>query len=81
MTPAIFAIDIANKAAGIPGNGEDIISFTYTKDVAKYVVAALGLDKWEEVTYVSGDKATWNEFLKIAEEARGKKQICLKVSI
>ncbi|KAK5057873.1 hypothetical protein LTR84_011874 [Exophiala bonariae] len=73
MTPVAFGIDVANKAAAIPGTGEDIMSFTYTKDVAKFVVAALDLPKWDEALYCYGDKTTWNELLSIAEEVRGSK--------
>jgi hypothetical protein len=71
MTPVAFGIDVANKAAAIPGTGEDVMSFTYTKDVAKFVVAALDLPKWDEALYCYGDKTTWNELLSIAEEVRG----------
>lgn len=71
MTPIAFAVDMANKAAGIPGTGNDVMAFTYTKDVAKFVVAALDLPKWEEASFCYGEKITWNEFLKIAEEVRG----------
>lgn len=70
--PMTFVVDIANKVAAIPGTGNDIVSFTYTFDVAKFVVKLLDLPKWEETTYVYGDKATLNELVKIAEEARGK---------
>ncbi|KAK2699705.1 hypothetical protein QWA68_000691 [Fusarium oxysporum] len=73
LTPFTFAVDIANKAAAIPGTGNDIVYFTYTFDVAKFVVALLGLSDWDETTYCYGDKATWNEILQLAEESRGSK--------
>ncbi|KAJ9614099.1 hypothetical protein H2200_002235 [Cladophialophora chaetospira] len=73
MTPVAFGVDMANKAAAIPGTGNDVLAFTYTKDVAKFVVAALDLPKWDEALYCYGDKTTWNEFLSIAEEVRGSK--------
>lgn len=72
MTPVAFGIDVANKAAAIPGTGDDRMAFTYTKDVAKFVVAALDLPKWDEALFCYGDKVTWNEFLSIAEEVRGR---------
>ncbi|KAJ0119539.1 hypothetical protein J7T55_013742 [Diaporthe amygdali] len=68
-----FVVDMANKHASIPGNGKQVMTFTYSKDVAKFVVAALDLPKWERDTYVIGDKMTWEEFVKVAEEARGEK--------
>ncbi|KIX93964.1 uncharacterized protein Z520_10301 [Fonsecaea multimorphosa CBS 102226] len=73
MTPVAFAVDMANKAAAIPGTGNDMTAFTYTKDVAKFVVAALDLEHWDEALFCYGDKVTWNEFLAIAEEMRGSK--------
>ncbi|RTE79423.1 hypothetical protein BHE90_006042 [Fusarium euwallaceae] len=66
-----FVVDMANRHASIPGDGKQKMTFTYTKDVAKFVVAALDLLKWERNTYAIGDKLTWDEFVKIAEEARG----------
>ncbi|KAK7428140.1 hypothetical protein QQZ08_005379 [Neonectria magnoliae] len=73
MTTMLPAIDIANKVAGIPGTGNEVISFTYTFDVAKIVSHILELDTWDEATYIVGDKLTWNQFLHLAEEARGSK--------
>jgi nucleoside-diphosphate-sugar epimerase len=72
MMPVVFGVDMANKAAAIPGTGNDTVSFTYTKDLAKFVVAALDLPKWDESLFCYGDKATWNELLSIAEEMRGQ---------
>ncbi|WAO90212.1 NAD(P)-bd-dom domain-containing protein [Fusarium falciforme] len=66
-----FVVDMANRHASIPGDGKQKMSFTYTKDVAKFVVAALDLPKWERNTYAIGEKYTWEEFVKIAGEARG----------
>ncbi|KIW82787.1 hypothetical protein Z517_02030 [Fonsecaea pedrosoi CBS 271.37] len=73
MTPVSFVVDMANKAAAIPGTGNDLVCFTYTKDLAKFVVAALDLEHWDESLFCYGDKVTWNEFLAIAEEMRGSK--------
>lgn len=67
-----FVVDMAHKHAAIPGDGKQQVTFTYTKDVGKFVVAALTLPKWDRDTYVIGDKMTWEDFVKVAEEARGK---------
>ncbi|KAJ4317073.1 hypothetical protein N0V84_007526 [Fusarium piperis] len=66
-----FVVDMANRHASIPGDGKQKMTFTYSKDVAKFVVVALSLPKWDRDTYAIGDKLTWEEFVKIAEEARG----------
>ncbi|ETI25726.1 hypothetical protein G647_02500 [Cladophialophora carrionii CBS 160.54] len=73
MTPVAFTVDMANKAAAIPGTGDDVVAFTYTRDLAKFVVAALDLPVWDEAMFCYGDKMTWNEFLRVAEEMRGSK--------
>lgn len=62
---------MANRQAFIPGDGKPMITFTYTKDVAKFVVEALVLEAWDRNTYVIGDRMTWEEFVNVAEEARG----------
>lgn len=63
--------DIANNAAAIPGSGDVPAVFTHTSDVARFVAASLDLDHWDSVHYVIGDRVTWNEFLRLAEEAKG----------
>lgn len=69
------ALDIAAKTAALPGTGNEPVSFTYSVDVARVVARMLDqpTGTWEETTYVLGDKLTWNEFLALAEEARGSK--------
>ncbi|KAH7230678.1 uncharacterized protein BKA55DRAFT_696595 [Fusarium redolens] len=73
MNRVAWAIDIVNKKAGIPGTGNEPMTFTYTFDVAKFVIATLDLPKWDELMYCHGEKTTWNEFLKQAEEVTGSK--------
>ncbi|RFU80282.1 nmra-like family [Trichoderma arundinaceum] len=73
MEPVSFVFDIPNRVAAIPGTGDDVISFTYTRDIAQFVVKALELPKWEEELYCYGDKKTFNQFLKLLEEATGSK--------
>ncbi|KAK7219672.1 hypothetical protein V2G26_007675 [Clonostachys chloroleuca] len=66
-------IDMAGRAAAIPGSGEDVVSFTYSFDIARFVEAALGLEKWETEMYCYSDNITHNEILRIAEETVGCK--------
>ncbi|KAH7176735.1 hypothetical protein EDB81DRAFT_898175 [Dactylonectria macrodidyma] len=73
MQPSTSVLDIPNAAAGIPGTGNEPIIFSHTTDVAKFVAALLDSDEWDPVSYVVGDKLTWNEFLRLAEEVRGVK--------
>ena len=60
-----------NNAAAISGSGNTPVVFTHTIDVAKFVAASLDLDKWDKRFFVKGDKLTWNEFLQLAEKAKG----------
>ncbi|KAH8434182.1 uncharacterized protein LDX57_011820 [Aspergillus melleus] len=71
LKPNVFVIDIANKVATIPGDGNTPVTFTYTYGLARFIVAALDLEKWEEKSRVVGDELTWNQFVALAEESRG----------
>ncbi|KAF2129549.1 NAD(P)-binding protein [Dothidotthia symphoricarpi CBS 119687] len=74
LSPLVWAVDIAHKMAAIPGStGDEVLSFTYTKDLGKFVVAALSLPKWEEVSYCYSDNVSLNQLIKNAEEATGSK--------
>ncbi|GLA26495.1 hypothetical protein AnigIFM63326_003655 [Aspergillus niger] len=69
----VFAVDVANNVAAIPGSGDVPIVFTHTFDVAKFVAALVGVPNWPERSTVIGDKKSWNEFIAIAEEVKGVK--------
>jgi nucleoside-diphosphate-sugar epimerase len=75
LTPLIFAVDIGNKTAAIPGTtGDETVTFTYTKDLGKFVVAALSLSKWDEAYHCYSENATLNQLIQAAEEATGEYQ-------
>ncbi|KAJ3543964.1 hypothetical protein NM208_g3302 [Fusarium decemcellulare] len=69
---ALF-IDMPENTAVIPGSGEVPVVFTHTFDVAKFVSALLDLAKWPREVHIIGDRLTWNEMLKLAEEVKGVK--------
>ncbi|KAI8623005.1 NAD(P)-binding protein [Xylariaceae sp. FL1651] len=73
MTPGTMVVDIPHNAAAIPGSGNTPVAFTHTRDVAKYVAAAMDLEKWDTGYNLTADKVTWNEFIALAENARGTK--------
>ena len=73
LKPNVFVIDVANKVAAIPGDGNTPVTFTYTYDLARFIVAALDLEKWEEESRVLGDELTWHQFVALAEESRGRR--------
>lgn len=72
MAPFIVQIDEANNTAALPGVGQTPVSFTHTTDVGKFVAALLDMEKWDKDTFVVGDTVTWNEFLRLSEDAKGR---------
>lgn len=74
LTPITMVIDVVAAKAAIPGSGDRSGVFTYSQDVGKFVAALLTLPKWETESYVIGDKLSWNEFVKLAEDVRGMYQ-------
>ncbi|KAL4812293.1 hypothetical protein BDW67DRAFT_170306 [Aspergillus spinulosporus] len=75
LRPNVFVIDIANKIAAIPGDGNAPVTLTYSFDLARFVVQSLDLKdgKWHEESRVVGDEISWNEFVGLAEEMLGCK--------
>lgn len=73
MDPMALVLDIPNDFAAIPGSGDVPVTFTHTFDIARYVVALQALPKWEKESVIVGDKVTLNEFVKLAEQVKGKK--------
>lgn len=79
LPPMSFVVDMNSKKAAIPGTGDEPMALTYSYDVARFVSAYLGAPKWEELTYVYGEKTTWNAFIKVAEEVTGMERHISKV--
>ncbi|OAL28844.1 hypothetical protein AYO20_09324 [Fonsecaea nubica] len=73
LDPWVFAIDIAHSMAGIPGSGDVPTVYTYSGDVAKFVVGTLSLPDgtWSKSSVIMGDRKTLNQVLRIAEAVRG----------
>lgn len=73
IDPLALVIDIPNNFAAIPASGDIPVAFTHTFDVASFTAAYVQKPVWEKEAYIIGDKVTWNQFLNIAEEAKGTK--------
>lgn len=81
LTPLVIALDMSHRTAAIPGNsGDEIVSFTYTKDLGRFVVAALSLPKWEEALHCYSENATFNQLVQAAEEVTGEHHALTKVN-
>lgn len=63
-------IDLENDFAALPGDGNTPLVLTHSRDVGRFVVAVLGLPKWQKRYYLAGDRLTLNQFLRIAEEIK-----------
>ncbi|KAF5635005.1 isoflavone reductase like P3 [Fusarium tjaetaba] len=73
LDPLTIVLDIPARKAAIPGNPDQPAIFTYTKDVARFTAKLLTLEKWDPVSYIIGDRLSWKEFVKLAEEVTGDK--------
>lgn len=72
MLPETLFIDIAARKAAIPGSGDEVVAWTYTKDVAKYILELVrAQDPWPAETVIVGDKLSFNQIVAIAEQVRG----------
>lgn len=72
MAFAPIILDIPHDAAAIPGSGNTEAVFPHTTDVAKFVTLLLDAEKWDPISSVDGDRVTWNEFVRLAQEAKGE---------
>ena len=57
----------------IPASGDVPVAFTHSWDTAKFVSAAMSLDKWEKTSYIGSDKVSWNQLVRLFEQAKGTK--------
>jgi hypothetical protein len=81
LTPLVIFIDMAHKVAALPGtNGEEIVSFTYTQDLGKFVVKALDLESWEESMGCYSENTSFKRVLEAAEEACGSYPSSIPIS-
>lgn len=66
-----WILDVSNCVAHIPGTGDEILTLTYTYDVARAVILMLDLDEWDDYTLIAGEDICFNRMLSLAEAARG----------
>lgn len=71
LTIGTMSVDIQHNMAGLPNKAEAKISFTYSRDIAKYVAKLLTLETWQRAYFVAGDVKTWNEIVTAAEVGKG----------
>lgn len=64
-------VDLDNYFASIPGDGRTPLVLTHSRDIARFVVAVLGISHWQKRYHLVGDRLTLNDFVRIAEETSG----------
>ena len=82
MTGPPFIVDVVARTAVIPGAGDEMLALTHTHDVGRFVAALLSLPagEWEEATFLYGERVTWVDVIKTAEDITGKTNPLLKES-
>ncbi|KAF5698321.1 cupin conserved barrel [Fusarium globosum] len=62
-------VDMANKAAAVPGSGEGKVVSTYSFDVTRFVDSLLNADEeWPKQSVIIGEKITTNEINAISKD-------------
>jgi nucleoside-diphosphate-sugar epimerase len=75
MPSEVPFINIEACQATIPGTGEELVAWTHTLDVARFVSRASSMQpgSWKEHSWIVGDKVTFNQILAAVEKARAVK--------
>ena len=73
LRPLCFCIDPGSGQAVLPGDGEGRMSMTFTTDAARYLVLALGLDKWPRIMTTATVTVSMNELVRLYEKTLGHK--------
>lgn len=66
-------IDPTNGVAAVPGNGKAIMAMSFTKDVARYIVLALELDRWPRVMTTASSTMSLDDIVALTEKTLGRK--------
>lgn len=72
MDDVAFFVDLANNFASIPGSGNVPVVFTHTSDVARFIAEFLEHPNWRSESYIIGDRVTFNEIVRMAEDVKGQ---------
>ncbi|KAI0517551.1 hypothetical protein F5B22DRAFT_603356 [Xylaria bambusicola] len=70
--PDTVPIDANGWRACIRGSGDELQSWTWTKDVAAAVGELLAAPSWESTTYVTGQWGTFNDVVRLLEAHYGR---------
>ncbi|KAG2173669.1 hypothetical protein INT43_005089 [Umbelopsis isabellina] len=65
--PGIWPLDLKQKTLRILGSGDEPVTFTAARDVARALAHLVDVPDWPEYTYVAGETTTWNQVLRRME--------------
>ncbi|RSL53855.1 hypothetical protein CEP53_007604 [Fusarium sp. AF-6] len=68
-----WAFDFPSHRAVISGTGNEPITLTYSKDIARFVARLVEEEEWPEYSFISGSDVTQNQIVAIAEKVLGEK--------
>ncbi|KAE9391108.1 hypothetical protein BT96DRAFT_832498 [Gymnopus androsaceus JB14] len=69
-----YMIDLSNRTADVPGDGDTDIVYTRAEDVGRFVAAATQLKVWEEYNDMAGEAMTINQAIRLCEDVCGECQ-------
>lgn len=81
LRPWNFVVNVKAGTADMPGDGRGKVVFTDTRDVARFVEAALGMERWPEELGMRGDLMDWREMVGVLEEVQGRKFLVRENSV
>lgn len=81
LRPWNFVVNVKAGTADLPGDGRGKVVFTDTRDVARFVEAALGLERWPEEMGMRGDLMDWREMIGVLQEVQGRKFLIKENSV
>lgn len=78
-----FVVNCVAGTADLPGDGSGEVVLTCTRDVARFVEAALGMEDgtWEEEMGMRGEVLTWKGIVEVLERVQGRKFLVRENSV
>nr|B1GVX5.1 RecName: Full=Oxidoreductase BOA1; AltName: Full=Botcinic acid biosynthesis cluster A protein 1 [Botrytis cinerea B05.10]CAP58784.1 hypothetical protein [Botrytis cinerea] len=80
LAAGIRFFDIPSRTSVGIGSGTVPLVMTHTRDVGRFVVASLSLPKWENRSFIVGDRQSWHDVINIAGKITGEKWPSLRPS-
>jgi hypothetical protein len=81
LRPWNFVVNVRAGTADLPGDGRVKVVFTDTRDVARFVEKALGMERWPEELGMRGDLMDWREVIGVLEDIQGRKFLVKENSV